>query len=59
MDEIRIYTLEEVRNILKVTQRSVYNYIKSGKLKATKIGREWRVRHEDLQAFIDGETNDK
>lgn len=53
-DDLRIYTLAEVKEILKVTQRSLYNYIRSEKLKATKVGRGWRVRHEDLQRFIDG-----
>ena len=27
MEEIKIYTLEEAAEILKVTRRSIYNYI--------------------------------
>lgn len=57
MEEIKIYTLEEVRNILQLTQRTIYNYIKGGKLKASKIGKYWRVQHKDLQAFIEHGTN--
>ena len=58
MQEIKVYTLREVEDILKVTQRTVYNYINSGKLKAVKMGKYWRVRHEDLDAFLHG-TNQK
>lgn len=57
MEEIRVYTLNEVRDILKVTQRTIYNYIKGGKLKAVKIGKYWRVSHEDLQEFVKKGTN--
>ena len=56
MQEIKVYTLAEVQEILKVTQRTVYNYINSGKLKAVKMGKYWRVRHEDLDAFLTGAT---
>ena len=56
MKEIKVYTLNEVQDILKVTQRTVYNYINSGKLKAVKMGKYWRVRHEDLDAFLTGAT---
>ena len=54
MQVIKVYTLGEVQDILKVTQRTVYNYIKGGKLKAVKMGKYWRVRHEDLDAFLTG-----
>lgn len=54
MEEIKVYTLEEVQAILKVTQRTLYNYIKTGKLKATKIGKYWRVTHQDLEKLLSG-----
>ena len=59
MQEIKVYTLAEVQSILKVTQRTCYNYIKGGKIKAVKIGKYWRVRHEDLDAFLTGTTDHK
>ncbi len=40
---IKVYTLNEVAEILKVTRRTLYNYIKEGKLQAVKIGKSWRV----------------
>jgi putative molybdopterin biosynthesis protein len=58
-EELKVYTLDEVQAIVKVTQRTLYNYIKAGTLKATKIGKYWRVRHNDLQEFLEKGTNAK
>lgn len=52
MADIKVYTLDEVAEILKVTKRTLYNYVKAGKLPAVKMGKYWRVSEESLQAFI-------
>jgi excisionase family DNA binding protein len=58
MDPFQLYTIEETTQILKVTQRTVYNFISNGQLKAVKIGKYWRIKHTDLQDFIDrGSSN--
>ena len=59
MDELRIYTLEEVRDIVKVSQRTLYNYIKAGTMRAVKIGKYWRVTRADLEEFLNKGTNAK
>ena len=51
----RLYTTAEVAKILQVTQRTIYEYIYSGKLKAVKIGQYWRITEENLNAFINGD----
>lgn len=56
-DDLILYTIEEVTQILKVTQRTVYNFIKNGDLKAVKVGKYWRVKHSDLEAFLASGTN--
>ena len=56
MEDFKLYTVEEIAEILKVTERTLYNYIKSGVLKAVKIGKYWRIKHTDLQIFIDKGT---
>ena len=50
--------LEELTGILKVTRRSIYNYVKAGQLKAVKIGREWRVTQKALDDFLEHGTAD-
>ena len=49
--DIEVYTLEEVQTLLQVTRRTLYNWIKDGKLKAFRAGRQWRVTKEALEAF--------
>lgn len=52
-DELIVYSLKDVARLLKVSRQTVYNYLKSGKLKATKIGKEYRVKEKDLKELID------
>lgn len=49
MAEIKIYTLDEVADIVKLSRRTIYTYIKEGKLQAFKIGKRWRVSEEALK----------
>lgn len=56
MAELKVYTTEEVMGVLKVTKRTLYNYIKAGQLKAFKVGREWRVTEDALREFTEHGT---
>lgn len=56
MKEEKFLTLEEVRKILGVSERSVYRFIDSGQLKAYKI-RYWRIKERDLADFIENRSN--
>lgn len=49
---VKVYTLDEVSEILKVTKRTLYTYVKAGYLKAFKVGKYWRVSEEQLRDFI-------
>ena len=52
MGEIKVYTLDEVAKILQLTRRTLYSYVREGKLKAVKIGKYWRVSEENLADFV-------
>jgi excisionase family DNA binding protein len=52
----KLYTLEEVCNYLRLGEMAVGNYLRSGKLKGTKIGKEWRIKETDLQTFVNGKS---
>ena len=57
---MKYLTVEEIKNIMQVSSRTVYNNIREGKLKAIKMGKSWRVKEEDFQEFIDSfQTNKK
>lgn len=57
--DIEVYTLKEIQDLLQVTRRTLYNWIKGGKLKAFRIGKEWRVTKEELQRFTQTGTEDR
>ena len=58
MPEQKFYTLREVAKILRVSERSMFRYIHSGKLNASKVG-YWRISKKDLDAFIKKSSNTK
>lgn len=49
--DLEVYTLKEIEELLHVTRRTLYNWIKDGKLKAFRIGKEWRVTKDALEEF--------
>ena len=48
----QLYTLDEVARILRVHRLTAQRYVINGELPASKIGRAWRIRGADLEAFI-------
>ncbi len=48
----QFYTLKEVAERLHVSRMTVYRYVKTKKLPAYKIGRDFRIKDEDLNTFI-------
>jgi len=46
------YTAEELAKILKVNIMTIYRYIKAGKIKAYKIGKEFRINKFEFQDFL-------
>lgn len=49
---IRVYELKEVANILKINIRVLRRYIKEGKIEASKIGRKYVIKAEDLDNYL-------
>ena len=50
----RIYTIEEIAEILKVHRTYVASLIRDKKLAALKIGRFYRIRQDQLEKLIGG-----
>ena len=59
MDPIQLYTLRQLSQMLKVTERTMYNYIKDGRLKGQKIGGVWQISQTNLEKFLNGDTQPK
>lgn len=47
-----MYSIKEVAEILKVSTKTVYKHIWSGKLKALKAGRQYRITKEALEDYL-------
>ncbi|OKI01193.1 MerR family transcriptional regulator [Streptomyces sp. CB02923] len=47
----RLYSVEQVAERLGLHVRTVRNYVRDGRLTAVRIGKQYRIAHEDLEAF--------
>jgi len=48
-------TTEEVLDYLQVNLRTVYRLIKAGKIPAVRVGRQWRFRRRDVDAWLEAQ----
>jgi len=49
-----LYTTEEVAEKLKITAKTVREYIQRGELEAIDMGQGYRIYKRDLDAFLEG-----
>jgi len=49
----KFLTVEEIATKLQIHWQTVLTYIKSGKLRAVKLGRGYRIDPEDFNCFIE------
>src|SRR5262249_31862390 len=57
MIEETFLTTEEVLEYLQVNLRTVYRLIKAGKIPAVRVGRQWRFRKRDIDAWLDSQRS--
>ena len=51
----RLYTAEQVAELLNLHVKTIRRYVQDGRLKARRIGKEYRITRADLEAFA-GDT---
>jgi len=44
--------IKQVQELLGISERTAFRYIRGGELKGFKAGREWRFEPSDIDAFI-------
>lgn len=54
---MKVYTTDEVADMLKISRASVVKLINNGELKAKKVARKWRITEEYLQNFFNKADN--
>lgn len=50
--EKSMWSLEDVAKYLEVSNQTVYNMIRDKRIKAYKVGREWRFHPSDIEGHI-------
>lgn len=50
----QLFTLEQVAQSLNLHVRTIRNYVRAGRLKAARIGKQYRIARCDLEAFTGG-----
>jgi excisionase family DNA binding protein len=51
------YTVEQISEMLSIHPKTIQRYIREGKLRASKIGKSWRVTGHDLSVFTESTKN--
>ncbi len=57
MYDKKLLTPTDVANSLQVNERTVTQWLRKGHLRGFKIGKEWRISPDDLQAFLEASAN--
>ena len=55
----KLYTTEEVADILKYDVQTIRRFIREGKITAYKVGKEYRIKEEDLDIFLKKEADQR
>lgn len=50
----KLYTPEQIAEMLSLTKITIYRYIKEKKIKSIKIGNQYRIKESDYNDFIKG-----
>ncbi|KOA19284.1 helix-turn-helix domain protein [Clostridium homopropionicum DSM 5847] len=56
--EEKFYTIDQVAELLDMHHKTIRKFISDGKLKATKVGKQWRISERDLNFFMGKSINE-
>ena len=59
MTDQRLLTPEQVAERLQISRVTVMDYLRKGRLKGHRVGRLWRIKEENLEAFLEGEPTEE
>ena len=51
--EEKFYTIDQIAEILGMHHRTIRKFITEGKLRANKVGKQWRISGHDLSLFME------
>jgi excisionase family DNA binding protein len=50
----KLYSVEDLTKMLPITPLTIREYLRKGKIRGHKIGKNWYVTKENLEAFLEG-----
>jgi excisionase family DNA binding protein len=53
MGDLKVYTANEVCELLKITKRTLYRYVEDGSITGFRAGRQYRFTEDDIKDFIE------
>ena len=53
IEDLEMLTSDQVMKLLKISQPTLYRYVKRGTLKSYKFGRDLKFKKSDIGAFIE------
>lgn len=56
--EEKFYTIDQVAELLDMHHKTIRKFISEEKLKATKVGKQWRISEGDLNSFMGKSINE-
>jgi excisionase family DNA binding protein len=59
MTEQKLLTPDQVAERLQISRVTVMDFLRKGRLKGHRVGRLWRIKEEDLEAFLEGEPSEE
>lgn len=55
----KFYTVKELSDLLKVSNKTIRDTIAAGDIEAYKVGREWRISEEAVRTYLEANKNKK
>ena len=57
MDVINLMTIDDLSDYLKVSRRTIYEWLKQNKIPAVKLVGQWRFRKEKIDSWMEGHSS--
>lgn len=54
----QIFSVEEAAKVLQIAPNTMRRYVRTGKVRAAKLGKAYRITESDLMTFLDSQTKD-
>ena len=51
-----LMTIEDLSDYLKVTRRTIYDWLKHNKIPAVKLVGQWRFKKDKIDAWLDNQS---